>query len=113
MNDREWEKQDLEARIRLALSGADRARWDSLNAKGLLPSRVARKLAGLKYLVGRKDPLADYDAEISAAFRAPFDAGAEETPETEAAVAVSTEDIRPGLTPLRRKRKERRRLFRR
>ncbi|MFW6027421.1 MAG: hypothetical protein ACOC91_01290 [bacterium] len=110
MNDREWQMQELEAMKRLALSGAERARWDSLDAKGLMPSRVARKLAGLKHLARTQDPFSEYEIDASPAFRAPFDAGEEER---EAAAEESKPAEEPGIRPLRRKRKERLRLFRR
>jgi hypothetical protein len=110
MDDREWEKQELEAMKRLALSAADRARWDSLDPKGLLPSRVARRLGGLKYLARGGDPFADYKVEASSAFRASFDPGPEEAADA-AADTQSADEQRRGRSLLRRKRKGTLRLF--
>jgi hypothetical protein len=111
MDDREWRKQELEAMERLALSGADRARWDSLDAKGLMPSRMARKLAGLKHLASRKDPFADYEVEAAPAFRAPFDVPADES--AEAAPEMPAAEEPRGSLLQRRRRRDKPRLFRR
>lgn len=112
MDEREWEKQELEAMKRLALSDAERARWARLDAKGLLPSRVARKLGGLKYLAQAGDPLADYEVEAPAVFRAPFDPGPEERAEA-ATDAPPAEEPRAGFFRRRRGRRDTPRLFRR
>lgn len=101
---REWEKQDLDAMERLALSGAETARWDSLDTRRLLPSRAARRFAGLKRMLLQEDPVAGYHVDASAAFRVPFRQDADESVMRKAAeaargVSAVPEAVPPGGAP--------------
>lgn len=92
---RDWEKQELDAMERLALNPAERARWDSLDTRRLLPSRAARRFAGLRRMLMQDDPVAGYHVDAGEAFRVPFRQDGDESVMCQAAEAARAEPAAP------------------